>query len=48
MRDSYTLGDSNKDRQITIGDVTKIQQILAGIDADDKAAERGNIIDGEA
>ena len=47
MRDSYTLGDCNKDGQITIGDVTKIQQILAGIDADDKAAERGNIIDGE-
>ncbi|MBQ7745585.1 MAG: dockerin type I repeat-containing protein [Ruminococcus sp.] len=47
MRDSYISGDSNKDKKITIGDVTKIQQILAGIDADDKAAERGNIIDGE-
>ena len=43
VRDSYLSGDCNKDKQISIGDVTEIQRLIAGMYEDDKAAERGNV-----
>lgn len=47
MRDKYTLGDCDDDGQISIGDVTDIQRLIAGMYSDDKAAERGNVTEGE-
>ena len=47
VRDSYLSGDCNKDKQISIGDVTEIQRLIAGLYEDDKAVERGNVNGGE-
>lgn len=47
VRDSYLSGDCNKDKQISIGDVTEIQRLIAGMYDDDKAVERGNVNGGE-
>ena len=47
VRDSYLSGDCNKDKQISIGDATEIQRLIAGMYEDDKAVERGNVNGGE-
>lgn len=47
VRDSYLSGDCNKDKQISIGDVTEIQRLIAGMYEDDKAVERGNVNGGD-
>ena len=44
---NYLSGDCNKDKQISIGDVTEIQRLIAGMYTDDKAAECGNVNGGE-
>lgn len=47
VRESYLSGDCNKDKQISIGDVTEIQRLIAGMYEDDKAVERGNVNGGD-